>query len=144
MKQPKRCGYMNALLLLTMLSWNHIPAVRAKPYAARSTSWSRASMDGIFRTLVKHDDRTYNGGMLGVISAPFSSDESLLFAKSDGITICASNLPLVNEGEARFHIARFDKAGAVAAEIAEHESNIGSGRLYDIETVPNSDAGPQD
>ena len=93
---------------------------------------------------MKHDERTYNGGMLGVVSAPFSSDESLLFAKSAGIIICASNLPLVNEGEASFHIARFDKAGAVAVDIAEHESNIGSGRLYDIETVPNSDAGPQD
>jgi uncharacterized protein len=32
------------------------------------------------------------------------------------------NLPLVNEGEALFHVARFDKVSAVAAHVEEFQS----------------------
>jgi uncharacterized protein len=129
-------GIVSVMRALKMLPSKRIQTVRAEPYIARSSSWFRASMDGIFRPLVKLGARVNKGDTLGVISAPFSSDESLLCAPSDGIIICVNNLPLVNEGEALFHIARFAQAGAVEVEIAEHESNIEGDRLYEIETVP--------
>ena len=96
-------------------------------------------MDGIFRPLAKLGARVVSGDTLGVISAPFSSAESVLVAESDGIVIGVTNLPLVNEGEALFHIARFTEAGAVESEIAAHESNIEDDRLYEIESVPSTD-----
>ena len=40
-----------------------------------------------------------------------------------------NNLPLVNEGEALFHIARFAKAGVVEEEITAHQSNIEEDRF---------------
>ena len=73
-----------------------------------------------------------------MISAPFSSEETVLIAESGGIIICVSNLPLVNAGEAIFHIARFEKVGAVEEEIAAHESHIEGDRLYEIEAVPST------
>jgi len=115
-----------------------ISTVRAEPYVARSSSWFRAPLDGIFRPLCKLGARVKRGDTLGVISAPFSSDEIVLVAKSDGIVICVCNLPLVNEGEAIFHIAKFEKASEVEGEIASHVSNIEEDRLFDIETVPSS------
>ncbi|MBT7951154.1 MAG: succinylglutamate desuccinylase/aspartoacylase family protein [Gammaproteobacteria bacterium] len=129
-------GIVSVMRILGMLPSKRIKTVRAEPYIANSSSWFRASMDGIFRPLVKLGSRIKVGDTLGVISAPFSSEETVLTAAFDGIIICVSNMPLVNEGEALFHIARFDKAGAVEEEIAAHESNIEEDRLYDIETVP--------
>ena len=131
-------GIVSVMRALHMLPSRRIQTVRAEPYIAKSTSWFRASLDGIFRPLAKLGARVKVGDTLGVISAPFSSEESLLIAKADGIVICVSNLPLVNEGEALFHIAHFEEAHEVEVEIAEHESNIEEDRLYEIESVPIS------
>ncbi|MDA1075590.1 MAG: succinylglutamate desuccinylase/aspartoacylase family protein [Proteobacteria bacterium] len=129
-------GIVSVMRTLGMLPSIRITTVRAEPYIARSSSWFRAPVDGIFRPLSKLGTRVRKGDTLGVISEPFGSEESILVAEADGIIICVSNLPLVNEGEALFHIAKFERAGAVEEEIAAHVSNIKGDRLYEIETVP--------
>ena len=130
-------GVVSVMRALGMLSSNRrIQTVRSDTYIARSTRWYRAPTDGLFRPLVKLGSRVDIGTKLGVISAPFSSDETLLLAESDGIVIGSSKLPLVNEGEALFHIARFEEASAVEVDIATHGSSIEEDRLYEIESVP--------
>lgn len=131
-------GIVSVMRTLGMLPLKKISTVKAEPYIARSSSWFRAPLDGLFRPLCKLGARVKRGDTLGVISAPFSSDEEVLTAKTDGIIICVSNLPLVNEGEALFHIARFEQADMVENEIAAHESNIEEDRLFEIETIPPS------
>lgn len=134
-------GIVSVMRTLGMLPSRRIRTIRAEPYIAHSTSWFRASADGIFRPLAKLGSRIENGDTLGVISAPFSSEEAVLTAEVDGIIICVSKLPLVNAGEALFHIARFEEAAAVEEEIAAHESHIEGDRLYEIETVPTTEGG---
>ena len=131
-------GIVSVMRTLGMLPSKRITTVKAEPYVAKSSSWYRAPIDGMFRTLCKLGARVKSGDTLGVVSAPFSSTEEILLAKSDGIVICVSNLPLVNEGEALFHIARFAESSAVEGEISAHGSNIEEDRLYDIEAVPSS------
>jgi predicted deacylase len=133
-------GVISVMRTLGMLPSRRIETVRAEPYIARSTAWFRAPADGIFRPLAKLGGRIKIGDTLGVISAPFSSEETVLIAESDGIIICVSNLPLVNAGEAIFHIARFEEVGAVEEEIASHESHIEGDRLYEIEAVPSTES----
>ena len=132
-------GIVSAMRVLGMLPSKRIATVKAEPYVARSSSWFRAPLDGLFRPLCSLGARVKRGDTLGVISAPFSSEEEVLTANSDGIIICLSNLPLVNAGEALFHIARFEKASAVESEIAAHESNIEEDRLFEIESVPSTE-----
>lgn len=126
-------GIVSVMRNLNMLPSKRIVTVRADPYIARSSSWFRASADGLFRPLCKLGARVKPGDTLGVISSPFYGEEKILSAETDGIIICVSKLPLVNEGEALFHIARFSKTGVVEDEIAAHKSNIIEDRLYDIE-----------
>jgi hypothetical protein len=95
-------------------------------------------MDGVFRPLAKLGAHIKAGDSLGVISAPFTSEEKVLAVRTSGIIIGMSKLPLVNQGEALFHIARFKKASDVGEEIAAHESNIEGDRLYEIEAVPSA------
>lgn len=129
-------GIVSVMRNLDMLPSKRVVTVRAEPYIARSSSWFRAPLDGIFRPLCKLGARVKPGDTLGVVSSPFSEKEVVLLAESDGIIICVSKLALVNEGEALFHIARFEKAGDVEGEISAHESNIEQDRLYEIEAVP--------
>jgi predicted deacylase len=131
-------GIVSVMRTLRMLPSRRIRTVRAEPYIAQSSSWFRAPMDGLFRPLVTLGARVKIGATLGVVSAPFSSEEHVLTAKFGGIVICIAKLPLVNQGEALFHIAQFEESGAVESEIAAHENNIQEDRLFEIEEIPAS------
>jgi predicted deacylase len=132
-------GVISVMRALGMLTKGRIATVRAEPYISNSTSWFRASADGLFRPLVKLGARVKKGDTLGVISAPFNAEETILVAPANGIVICVSNLPLVNEGEALFHIAKFEEVNKVVENgIATHASSIEEDRLYEVEAVPLS------
>ena len=67
----------------------------------------------------------------------------MLAAPFEGIVICVSRLPLVNEGDALFHLARFRQGSEVEGEIASHESDIAEDPLFDIESVDDIAPDPQ-
>jgi hypothetical protein len=96
------------------------------PFVARSTAWVRAPQSGIFRTLVPMGASVNKGDLLGMVSAPYDKDnaESEVFASSAGIVIGRTNIPLVNEGEALFHIARFNKLEEVATSVEAYHSDL--------------------
>jgi len=63
-----------------------------------------------------------NDTLLGVVAAPFGESEVQISAPFNGIIIGRINLPLVNEGAALFHLARFDHIGEAGAKVDEfHE-----------------------
>lgn len=124
-------GIVGVMRTLGMLPSKRIRTVEAEPYIATSSSWFRAPSDGLFRPIAKLGAMVSPGDRLGVIAAPFSSDTTALLAHTAGIVIGVSKSPLVNEGEALFHIARFEEAAVVHEEIASHESNIESDRLFE-------------
>lgn len=105
----------------------------AEPYVARSTTWYRAPTDGVFRPLVRLGARVRRGDALGVIAAPFGQSERLIEARGEGIVIGANNLPLVNEGEALFHVARFAAFDAVEEQITAQQEALEQDGLYEIE-----------
>ena len=123
-------GIVSVMRALGMLASKRIKTVAAEPFIARSTSWYRAPSDGMFRPLIKMGTHVVAGDALGVISTPFGDDETLVTVKNDGIVVGMNNLPLVNEGEALFHVAQFKEASAVENEIAAHESNIEDDHLF--------------
>jgi predicted deacylase len=90
-----------------------------EPMVARSSSWLRAPSSGIFRPVVALGARVEKEGLLGVIEDPFGEVEDPVHAKFSGIVIGRINLPLVNEGDALFHIARFGKVEKAEATVEE-------------------------
>jgi predicted deacylase len=79
-----------------------------EPVIARSTSWVRAGCSGILRANAALGARIRRGQIIGVISDPFGEQETEVHAENHGIIIGRTNLPLVNEGEGLFHVARFE------------------------------------
>ncbi|QEA39390.1 succinylglutamate desuccinylase [Pistricoccus aurantiacus] len=101
-------GVRRVMRSLGMLSEKRL---RSKPRAseiANGSSWVRAPGDGIFRPQVRLGARVTKGDLLGVVADPFGNVENQMRADADGIVIGMSRMPLVNEGEALFHVARFD------------------------------------
>ena len=136
-------GVVNVMRTLDMLPSRRSRAARAAPYVANTTSWFRSPADGLFRPLARLGTQIEKGATLGVVSGPFSSDDTVLAAPFEGIVICVSRLPLVNEGDALFHLARFRQGSEVEGEIASHESDIAEDPLFDIESVDDIGPDPQ-
>jgi hypothetical protein len=59
-----------------------------------------------------------------MISDPFGEEETIVSAPTSGIIIGRTNLPLANEGDALFHIARFGKTREAAALVEEFNSEV--------------------
>lgn len=74
---------------------------------AKSSSWVRAESNGILRTMVTLGDRVSKGQVLAYISSPLGHEEITMEAPKEGIVIGQQTLPLVNEGDAVFHVAYF-------------------------------------
>jgi uncharacterized protein len=125
-------GITNVMRGLGMLPGRRRPWVD-EPFVASSTRWYRAPTDGVFQPRVKLGARVRPGDLLGVIAAPFGSKETQLKARSDGIIIGSNNLPLVNEGEALFHVARFPAHDAVEEQITAQQEAAERGLMLEVD-----------
>ena len=86
---------------------------------AKSSVWIRAQQSGLIRSVAALGQRVKRGEVLGIISDPSGDEDREVRTNVGGIIIGRSNIPLVNEGEALFHIARFDSVPDVAENIEE-------------------------
>ena len=102
-----------------------------EPFVARSSAWVRAPASGIFRGTVSVGADVKADDLLGSIAEPVGDTEIDVRASRGGIVIGRSNLPLVLEGEALFHIASFEDLVEVAEQVEEfqtiHEEAIENG-----------------
>jgi predicted deacylase len=68
------------------------------------TSWIRASQAGLFIWSKSSGARIKKGEPLGTIGDPYGTKKSDVLASRDGYIIGHTNAPLVNQGDALFHI----------------------------------------
>ena len=96
-------------------------AKQSEPVVARSSFWVRASDSGILRAMVPLGGRVKKDSLMGVVADPFGEREVQITSPYSGIIIGRTNLPLVNEGDALFHVARFDHTQQAATRVDEFQ-----------------------
>jgi predicted deacylase len=111
-------GIMNVLRALDMVR-GQVKSKRKKtePFIARSSTWVRAPRSGVLCSRVRLGARVKKNDLLGLVADPFSDQETEVIAHAEGLIIGRTNIPLVNEGEAVFHIARFESSKEVATQV---------------------------
>lgn len=120
-------GIMSVMRCLKMLPPIKAAAKQHEPFVARSSSWERAPVSGVLRSEAFLGKRVKKGDRLGVISDPsdlFAPTDTDVIAQFSGIVIGKSNIPLVNEGDALFHIARFEDVAEAAVVVEEFQANV--------------------
>lgn len=80
---------------------------RFKTFIANSSTWVRAPKSGILKVDCQLGSHIARGDRLGRISGPMGEGEIMVKSPVEGLLISNIRLPLVNEGDALFHIARF-------------------------------------
>ena len=93
-----------------------------KTLVANTSQWIRAGQSGILRALTASGAKVETGDILAYINDPLGENSETLFSPISGIIIGKTNLPLVFEGEAIFHIASYKENDPISDHIeAYHE-----------------------
>jgi predicted deacylase len=118
-------GVLNVMRHLGMLPASR-NQVENRSVHAESSFWERASAGGILRTPCALGNKIAKDGILGVIADPLGGVEVEVRAREAGIVIGRSNLPVVNQGDALFHIARVRNPSRAAErlEIIQDASDL--------------------
>jgi len=93
-------------------------------FVARSSHWIRAPHSGILAVRKNLGDRVRKGQVIGVVSDPFGKESFEILAKRTGIIIGIATLPLLNSGDAVFHVATFEDVHAVEEHVDLYEETL--------------------
>ena len=119
-------GILNVMRSLGMLPKLRLRKARnSEPFVARTSMWMRAPESGILRSATPLGARVKRGDVIGIIADPCGASEIGVKAKFGGIVIGRTNIPLVHEGEALFHVASFEDSDEVAEQVEsfQYEQN---------------------
>jgi uncharacterized protein len=100
------------------------PAAKNGVTLSSSSTWVRAPEGGILRTVRKSGERVAKLEAIGVISDPLGEETVSVVAEDDGIIIGRTNLPIVNRGDALFHIAKIKTSKAAAQAVPDEDEII--------------------
>lgn len=120
-------GVLNVLAHLGMIRKRKLSSTSNKkimPFIAYSSSWVRADNSGFVRDRVQIGDQVTKGQVLAEIGDSFGEVQSKVLAGREGIVIGKQNIPLVQEGDAMFHIAYFKESDEVAGNIEDLADNL--------------------
>ena len=101
-------GIVSVMRGLGMLPESKTPAI-ADPLIARSSRWTRAEASGTLRLTHDVGDLVDKGEQVGTLTAPLGEVSRPVLSRDAGVIIGKTQLPLVYEGEALFHVARLDE-----------------------------------
>lgn len=104
---------------------------QTQPFIARSSSWTRTPESGMLRLDVVLGAQVKKGDILGFLDDPNGGFICSIHAAVSGIVIGRLELPIVHEGDAVYHIARFkDDIGDVVDRVEsfqlDHADELGN------------------
>jgi len=95
-----------------------------KTLIANKRQWVRAHQSGRLRALVASGAKVEIDDVLAYINDPLGENREALLSPIAGIVIGKTNLPLVFEGEAIFHIAKYEEADEVSDHIEAYQEEL--------------------
>ena len=117
-------GVIRVMRALDMLSGSRSSDSTRRPFIARSSQWVRSPDSGILRRPAALGKAVSSGDVLGIVADPLGADEKPVVAERPGIVIGRTELPLVNEGDALFHVAAFDAPDHVATTLEDFRGEL--------------------
>ena len=94
------------------------------PLITRSSKWIRSSESGMLRTIKALGDTVETNEVIAFIDEPLGDETFQITSPFDGVIIGKSEIPLVQEGDAVFHIAQFANLEMAGDKIEHFNENM--------------------
>lgn len=133
-----RAGVLGILRVLhdrKMVAAKGIARAKTTPVYCGSSKWMRATQGGLLRCFRSEGDVVQKGDVLAMVSDPFGETEHEIVASLDGIIIGRAVMPVVNEGDALFHIARVTDADEAEERMDAITTQLEDDPLFDEDEI---------
>lgn len=118
-------GALRVMKSIGMIDAAPAAAAHVPPVHSTSSVWARAPEGGILHSVRRVGDKVGRKEPIGIITDPLGEMTFPVFAEDDGIIIGRTNLPIVNRGDALFHVARIrTKARGPVATVPDEDEII--------------------
>ncbi|SHG96808.1 succinylglutamate desuccinylase/aspartoacylase family protein [Marivita hallyeonensis] len=128
-------GILRVLRSLDMISGRSIAPPKAPPQYCASSKWIRAPLGGLFRSFRSDGDLVRRGETLGSVSDPFGESETDIEAPFEGVIVGRAVMPVVNEGDAVFHLARIGSFKRAGDALDDHSSQLAADPMFDEDEI---------
>lgn len=128
-------GILRVMRQLEMIRRKGIGKPRTPSIISERSYWLRAPAGGLLRTFKNVGEQVAAGDVLGVISDPFGEVETEILAAAPGLLFGRAVLPVVNEGDGLFHIARIGDAKSAEDTIGSLATQLGEDPLFDEDEI---------
>lgn len=98
-------GILRVMRHMGMIAAKGVTMPKTRSLQSAASIWVRAPAGGLLRTFKTIGALVESGDVLGIVSDPFGEKEAEVVAQSAGLIVGRASLPVVNEGDALFHIA---------------------------------------
>ena len=128
-------GILRVMKKLGMIDVADVGGGKAAPALSHSSTWLRAPEGGILRTKHGIGDHVGKGETIGEISDPLGERSVRVVCDDAGIVIGRTNLPVVNRGDALYHVARMKELHTSRARAAHTGSELAQAPLSDEDEI---------
>ena len=116
-------GIINVLREINML-----PTVSRKilktPIITRNSNWIRTNESGMLRTIKALGELVKKDEIIAFIDEPLGDDSFPIRSPFDGVIIGKSEIPLIQEGDAVFHIAKLKDLESAESKLEYFNENV--------------------
>lgn len=128
-------GIVRVMRNLGMLSAKKSANPKAKSLRCARSRWMRAPVGGLLRTFRREGNIVAKGDILASVADPFGDTDLNVVASMDGIIIGRAVMPIVNEGDALFHIAAVRSSDDAEATLDDLTSQLEDDPLFDEDEI---------
>lgn len=128
-------GILRVLRYKGMLSGKGIAKVKATPQFCTSSKWLRAPTGGLLRTFRADGDLVREGDLMASVSDPFGETDDNIVAPFDGIIVGRAVMPIVNEGDAVFHLARVKSVTKAEGMVEDLNTQLSDDPMFDEDEI---------
>ncbi|KJZ18417.1 succinylglutamate desuccinylase/aspartoacylase family protein [Loktanella sp. S4079] len=128
-------GIMRVLRHLKMVPARGISKPKSSPHYCQSSKWLRAPVGGLLRTFKADGDVVKPGEVMAIVSDPFGESEMEIVSPFRGIVIGRAVMPIVNEGDAVFHLAKVKSMQGVEDAVEDLQTQLSEDPLFDEDEI---------
>ena len=128
-------GILRILRYKGMIGGRGIAAAKSKPQICTSSKWLRAPSGGLLRTYRADGDVVAKDTVMGAVADPFGREEREILAPFDGIIVGRAVMPVVNEGDAVFHLARVASVARAETTMDDLSTQMADDPLFDEDEI---------
>lgn len=118
-----------------MISSRGVAKPKGAPQFCQSSKWVRAPMGGLLRVFKDGGALVRKGELLAMVSDPFGEREVEIHAPFSGIIVGRAVMPIVNEGDAVFHIGRVSSLSKAEDAVEDLESQLEDDPMFDEDEI---------